>query len=370
MVDQASKAHLLRESDDLFRLILENMDDLIAVLDIKGRRVYNSPGYLRILRDSSLGDSFAHVHPEDRERVKALFNEVVRTATGGRTEYRYLINDGSVRYIESQSSVVKDETGQVKNVLVVSRDITERKKVEQSMQKAKEAAEAALERAMMAERRIINISEETRERIGQELHDDLGQHLTGVAFLSEVLNKKLVSQNWPDMELVSRITMLINEAVLRTRQLAQGLYPVELEGGGLQAMLGQLANQVRTIYGIECEVDFDENFIVNTAKLENPSLAINLFRIAQEAAHNAIKHGAATKIRISTCINPDNSAVFEIADNGCGMTEKDKQGGLGMHTMHYRASLLGASLAYGPGLETGTSVTITFPTSNSSISAQ
>ena len=133
MVDQSSKAHLLRESDDLFRLILENMDDLIAVLDIRGRRIYNSPGYLRILQDSSLGDSFAHVHPDDRVRVQTLFREVVRTATGGRTEYRYLIHDGSVRYIESQSSVVKDEAGQVKNVLVVSRDITERKRLEEEL---------------------------------------------------------------------------------------------------------------------------------------------------------------------------------------------------------------------------------------------
>lgn len=360
MADSTSTAHLLRESDDLFRLILENVDDLIAVLDTQGRRVYNSPGYRRILKDSSAGDSFAHVHPDDRERVKALFYQVVSTARGGRTEYRYLIDDGSIRYIESQSSVVKDANGQVKNVLVVSRDITERKQVEQSMQRAKEAAEAALERAKMAERRIINISEETRERIGQELHDDLGQHLTGVAFLSEVLNKKLSSQNWPEMELVSRITTLINEAVLRTRQLAQGLYPVDLKGSGLQTMLGQLANQVRTIYGIECEVDFDEEFVAANSAAEDPGLAINLFRIAQEAINNAIRHGGATRISISTAVTPEGR-VFEVADNGCGMGGKEKQEGLGMHTMQYRAALIGAALSYSSGPTGGTHVTITFP---------
>ena len=286
---------------------------------------------------------------------------MVNTATGGRTEYRYLINDGSIRYIESQSSVVKDANGQVKNVLVVSRDITERKEVEQSMRRAKEAAEAALERARMAERRIINISEETRERIGQELHDDLGQHLTGVAFLSEALNKKLSSQNWPEMELVSTITTLINEAVLKTRQLAQGLYPVELKGGGLQAMLRQLANQVRTIYGIECEVHFDEHFEQKYALPGDSNLAINLFRIAQEAINNATKHGKANRVSISTEEAPEGG-VFQITDNGCGMKSKEPQGGLGMHTRHYRASLLGAQLSYDTGHNGGTRVIVTFPT--------
>lgn len=355
MSEQAGAAQLLRESGDLFRLILDNVDDLIALLDTEGRRIYNSPGYLRILKDGSTGDSFTHVHPDDRDRVQSLFRQVVNTATGGRTEYRYLVGDGGVRYIESQSSVVKNADGEVVNVLVVSRDITERKQVEQTLQAAKEAAESALERAMMAERRIISISEETRERIGQELHDDLGQHLTGVAFLSEVLYKQLSSKSWPDMDLVSRITTLINEAVLKTRQLAQGLYPVELKDGGLPAMLGQLANQVRTIYGIECEVDFDEQFTV-----KNSDVAIHLFRIAQEAINNGIKHGAATKISISTAVST-HTTVFQVEDNGCGMGDIEKSGGLGMHTMHYRATLIGATLAYGAANGGGTKVIVSFP---------
>jgi len=354
MNEHVNKEHLLRESDDLFRLILENVDDLIAVLDTEGERVYNSPGYYRILKDNTAGDSFAHVHPEDRSRIKALFRQVVQTGAGGRTEYRYLTGDGSIRYIESQSSVVKDDGGHVVNVLVVSRDITERKQAEQAMQAAKEAAEAALERATMAERRIINISEETRERIGQELHDDLGQHLTGVAFLSEVLNKQLSAKNWPEMHSVTRITALINEAVVRTRQLAQGLYPVELKEAGLQAMLGQLANQLKSIYGVDCEVKYDDNFVTGST-----SLAINLFRIAQEAANNAIKHGAATKISIAITLTPD-TCIFEIIDNGSGI-DIAKQGGLGMHTMRYRATLIGATFACEPMASGGTKVSVKFP---------
>jgi PAS domain S-box-containing protein len=350
-----SKADLLRESEDLFRMILDNVDDLIAVLDTKGQRIYNSPAYQRILKDSSAGDSFTHVHPDDRERVKALFKHVVESGKGSRTEYRYLMNDGEFRYIESQSNVVKDENGQVTKVLVVSRDTTERRLAELALKKAKEAAEAALERAALAERKIVDISEETRERIGHELHDDLGQHLTGVAFLSGVLAKQLSAKKWPEIDQVSRITTLINEAILRTRQLAQGLYPVELEDVGLQGMLGQLTSQMRTIYGIKCEVSYDESFVV-----EDSNVAINFFRIAQEAANNAIKHGGATGVQITAKVEKQRR-IFEVTDNGSGISEEVKQGGLGMHTMHYRASLIGGTLSLKNNPEGGAKVIVELP---------
>lgn len=353
-----SRADLLRESDDLFRMILDNVDDLIAVLDTQGQRIYNSPGYQRRLHDSSGGDSFAHVHPDDRQRIMDLFHQVVETGRGSRAEYRYLLGDGGIRYIESQSNAILDEHGKVDKVLVVSRDITERKQAEEVLRQAKEAAEAALERAALAERKIIHISEETRERIGQELHDDLGQHLTGVAFLSGVLAKQLADKDWPGRDLVARITTLINEAILRTRQLAQGLYPVELKDVGLQGMLAQLASQVRSIYGIKCEVTYDEHFHV-----EDSNVAINFFRIAQEAITNAIKHGGATQVNIATRVEP-HSQIFEIVDNGSGFKTKKgkvKQGGLGMHTMQYRASLVGGVLGIENHPAGGVMVTVKSP---------
>lgn len=234
-------------------------------------------------------------------------------------------------------------------------DITERKKAEDMLRAQKESAEEALERAKMAERKIINISEETRERIGQELHDNLGQHLTGVAFLSEVLSTKLKKEGWEEMTLVSKITTLLNEAILNTKQLAQGLYPVELKAVGLQAMLGQLANQIRSIYKIDCEVGYDERFDPS-----GPDVAINLFRIAQEAVNNAIKHGAASRISIRTQVTDDGSAM-EIADNGRGLSGQGEHGGLGMHTMQYRATMVGARLYFSVSPMGGTSVVVSFP---------
>lgn len=130
-------------NEAILRLITENVDDLIVLLDTQGRRLYNSPSYQRILADSSgrVEDSFQYVHPDDREKVKRIFQEVVSSCCGQRTEYRYLLQDGSIRYIESQSNVILDQNGSVQNVLVVSRDISERKRNEQILHKSAIALE-------------------------------------------------------------------------------------------------------------------------------------------------------------------------------------------------------------------------------------
>lgn len=122
-----------REAEEQFRLIAENMADLVAVLDLEGRRLYNSPSYKSILGDpeSLRGkDSFTEIHRDDRERIINVFRETVRTGIGQRTEYRLLGKDGKVRFIESQGSVIKDANGKPVNVIVVSRDVTDRKTLE------------------------------------------------------------------------------------------------------------------------------------------------------------------------------------------------------------------------------------------------
>jgi PAS domain S-box-containing protein len=124
----------LFKSQAHFQQITENVADLIVVLDTEGRRLYNNPAYRTILGDpTSLRGtmSFDDIHPADRERVRRIFEGTVRTGVGQRAEYRFLLSDGSVRYIESQGSVIRDQQGGVANVLVVSRDVTERRRNEE-----------------------------------------------------------------------------------------------------------------------------------------------------------------------------------------------------------------------------------------------
>ena len=123
----------LREQEEFYRMIAENIDDFIAVLDLEGRRLYNSPSYARLFGDPERmkgTDSFAEIHPDDREHVRRVFKETVQTGTGLRIEYRFVLPDGDIRYMESCGGLIRNSRGHASRVVVVSRDITERIKAE------------------------------------------------------------------------------------------------------------------------------------------------------------------------------------------------------------------------------------------------
>jgi PAS domain S-box-containing protein len=131
----------LQKSEQQFRLIMENLADLVAVLDLNGCRLYNSPSYQGILGDPAKlrgTSSFDQIHPEDRMRVKQAFEETVRSGVGQRLEYRMVGEDGQARHIESQGSVIRDAQGRVSQVVVVSRDVTERKRAEEKISEVNE----------------------------------------------------------------------------------------------------------------------------------------------------------------------------------------------------------------------------------------
>lgn len=128
---RAERSELQRElvrRDELFRQITENVEDLIAVLDLDGNRVFSSPSYFKVLGDACPregADSFTDIHPKDRERVRQIVRETVSAGAGLRVEYRLRSREGDIRYVESQSGVIRDAEGRVINVVMVSRDVTE-----------------------------------------------------------------------------------------------------------------------------------------------------------------------------------------------------------------------------------------------------
>ena len=135
----------LREKESFFRLIAENLGDFIAVLDLKGRRIYSSPSYQRLFgdaRDLRGTDSFAEIHEDDRPRIKKVFRETVRTGVGQQSDYRFVLADGSIRQMESVGGVIRDGAGGVGRVVVVARDVTERKQAEEQLRIAATAFEA------------------------------------------------------------------------------------------------------------------------------------------------------------------------------------------------------------------------------------
>jgi diguanylate cyclase (GGDEF)-like protein/PAS domain S-box-containing protein len=136
--ERKSVEDALHKEKEFFRLIAENVQDFIAVLDLEGRRIYNSPSYNRLFGNVEAmkgTNSFAEIYPDDRERVKHVFNESVQYGIGLRTEYRFLLPDGSIRHMESSSGLIKNSQGEPQSVIVVSHDVTERKMVEQEIKK-------------------------------------------------------------------------------------------------------------------------------------------------------------------------------------------------------------------------------------------
>lgn len=222
---------------------------------------------------------------------------------------------------------------------------------------AEKIAISAVNRASEAEHKLLSISEATQQRIGRELHDDLGQHLTGAAFMAQVLSKKLKAKGHEETEDAEKITVMLNQSIAKTRNLSQGLYPEEIKAQGLNYMMEKFAHNVEATYQINCKF-----FPHKNTQLDDQELATHLFRITQEAVNNALRHGRASSIvlRLSSTAA---LLTLEIMDNGCGFDTRQTQSqtGLGLRSMRYRADILGASITVAPGREKGTHVTIKMP---------
>jgi signal transduction histidine kinase len=197
------------------------------------------------------------------------------------------------------------------------RDITERKRLEQE---------------------ILEVSGRERQSIGRDLHDGLGQELTGVALMLRGLAKR-VQQRCPEaLGPVNEIVGLVNQSIESARSLARGLLPVRTETGGLVFALRELASRSRDLYGLE--VNFHAE-VWPELNLEEAA-ASHLYRIAQEALTNAARHGHATLVDIFLLVT-SNTFLLRITDNGEGIQVPTSPfPGMGLKIMKYRAGMIGA----------------------------
>ncbi len=222
------------------------------------------------------------------------------------------------------------------------------------------SANATLNREM-AERRsleieLIRFSEEQQRVIGCDLHDGLGQHLVSLSLLCANLQQQLTARAQPEARAAQRIGELIDEALDMTRSVAHGLYPVALEHGGLTLALEQLADHARALHKMDCVLDVGPG-----AQVHDPLVAINLYRIAQEAITNALKYSKASLMRIDLA-KVDGKGRLTLTDDGIGIdpARLGSAKGLGMHSIRYRASLLGGSMQINSNARQGTTITVTY----------
>jgi signal transduction histidine kinase len=219
------------------------------------------------------------------------------------------------------------------------------------------ATNAGLQQEMAERQRLeavlVQVSEAQQKSIGAELHDGLGQHLTSIAFLGATLHQRLRDQARPETEAAWRILELVNQSIDMVRRVARGLYPAALESQGLAAELTRLADTTRSLNGMTCVLRTDPE-----AQVDDPLVAINLYRIAQEAINNAVKHSQARELRIDLVRGDDNHRL-SVSDDGIGFDPGLNVHGLGMHSLRARASLLGGCLEIEKNAQGGMTISIT-----------
>jgi two-component system, LuxR family, sensor kinase FixL len=219
-------------------------------------------------------------------------------------------------------------------VIALVRDITDRRRLEKE---------------------VLEISNREQCRIGQDLHDGLGQHLTGITFLTRALEGKLSAKGLPEAAEAAEIGKLVIQALTQTRSLARGLFPVELESKGLAHALRELAANIETTFGINCQFEGDEQITI-----QSQAISSHLFRLAQEAVNNSVKHGKAKNVWISLQQSEDRT-MLSVRDDGIGLPkEKPQSNGLGLRIMSYRAQKIGGVFEIQGGENSGTLVTCRF----------
>jgi signal transduction histidine kinase len=202
---------------------------------------------------------------------------------------------------------------------------------------------------------LLTISEREQRRIGHDLHDSLGQHLTGAALAGQVLVEKLQARSLPEAAAADHLVDLVEQGIELTRKLARGLNPVEMEAEGCTQALADLAAGIQDSFKVSCTFECNR-----PVSIPAPA-AVHLYRIAQESITNAIRHGKAAHIIV--CLDSqDGSVTLTISDDGCGLPEHARNGhGMGLRIMAFRAGVVGAAFKVERRPEGGTRVTCSLP---------
>jgi PAS domain S-box-containing protein len=337
---------LKRTEEDLHRernvvsAILDTVGALVAVLDPQGHIVrFNracelTTGYsLEEVQGRCIWDFL--LAPEDVERSRLTFAALSADLLPQEYRSHWIARNGTRRLIAWSTTLLPGKDGSPNYVIKTGIDISEREQLETA---------------------LLNISSREQRRIGQDLHDGLGQHLTGIAFMAKVHEAKLAEKQVTEAADAAKIVRLVNEAIDKTRELARGLHPVISDAHGLMSALQLWAAEVEDLFGVSCKFECKEPVLIH-----DEGVATHLYHIAQEAVNNALKHGQPRNILLSLTAKGGWGTLF-IQDDGIGVPrEPPSNHGMGLHIMNYRANTIGGRMNVRHGADRGTIVTCDFP---------
>lgn len=366
-----------------FHAIADSTSDMIAVLDAEGRRLYANPAFVRLLGETGSlagSDSFLDIHPDDRDRMRALFRQVATQGSGARAEYRLIDGQGGTCYLESQSNVVCDGSGPLR-VVVVSRDVTERRRMEDALSRLNRELESRIEartaqlaaakgqlEGTVAELQAAHGELRTREEDARralerarELHDlklrfvSMTNHefrtpLTTILSASELL--RTYDGRFSDKErieilddirsAVGRMTLMLDQVLTISRSDAGRLEfrpePVSVAGFA-RDLLGKLEKAALGSHRFVFESQ--------AAETTRPLDARLLTLILQNLLSNAVKYSAQGSRVTLRAAAEAAATVFEVADEGIGIPEEDRAN---MFKTFFRGSNVGRIAGTGLGL--------------------
>lgn len=285
------------------------------------------------IRDGVHWDEF--VCPLDKERVRTFLGKASSMADGKSVDYRIIVGNGELLWVRHHLlQRVKATDGQI----ILRGVIT------------------AIHEQKHLEWECLRVSERECNRIGQELHDDLCQVLAGLSYMMQVLARRAGKI---DEALGSEIDDLnghVSDAVKRTRSMAHGLFPAQLNYATLRHALKEFVRQMKERFPTAITLELPRNLPAHS-----PEQIIHVYRIVQEAVTNSMRHGNAKAIRIAATVLP-NSIRFTMEDNGKGLPViSARPEGIGMHVMSYRARILGGDIDFTNNSPNGAVVQLSYP---------
>ncbi len=279
------------------------------------------------------------VHPEDRARLARFGKVLLKGSVPDEViECRIVAADGMARHILGTiSSCHRDRDGTITQMSGIVHDVTARK---------------------TAEAEVLRIGEEERHRIAADLHDGVLQELAGIAYLTASVRAELEGERDEGLAArVRRIEQAIVQAIDHTRHVACTVDPMLPGGNGLMGALRYFVGTIEDTYATQCTLRHDPQDL----RIDDAVIANQLYRIAQEAIRNAVRHGKAAHVTVRVHEAADE-VCLTVSDDGCGVPERAVEGaGMGLHVMRYRAALIGGQLTIRPRAGGGTEVSCRYP---------
>ena len=340
--DITKEQQIRKERDEQARFteaLVNEAPTCIVVMDPAGKVIRVNPAVEELTGFKArnlIGKTFwksGLIDPEQAVASRARFKELLEGEKRVNATLRIFTKSGGARIVEAQSTAARTPNGDTLCIVTTATDVTEQKRLEAE---------------------VIKTAEAEQMRIGNDLHDGVGQVLTGIMSLTEALEYQLTGDTQKE---AARIRELVREAIHQVRQLSHGLSPAAVKHRGLAASLRLLTDQIRSNL-LDCSCHFELE-----PKLKDSESETHLFRIAQEAVNNAMRHGKPRHITIFLRAGQGEQCLMEIVDDGIGIDKKKPRSadGIGIRVMRYRASLIGGEFSITPRANGGTSVVCRFP---------